>query len=347
MAAKTIAFEPLLTSLKNGVYAPVYVIHGEEGYFIDELVAAFENILPDDEKEFNLTVLYAPRIDLTGVPEICRRIPMMSERQVVILKEAQAVRATDLNVLVKYLSAPSPSTVFVVAGRGAALKGDFMTAAKKSDAVTLFESKKIYEKDLPAYITRFVNARGLNIQPKALGMLGEYVGTDLSRLFGETGKLIDILGPGATVTPEAIEQHIGFSKSYNAFELVEALAAKDAKKVFRIADYFRANPKAVPTVMVTSALFTYFSDLLVTYFVKDKSDRAIMAALGIKWDVQYRRYALGRRNYNAYQVIEIIRALRAFDRQSKGQDSRRNEHDLLKELMYRILTAPGRLFPEF
>lgn len=347
MAAKNITFEPLRTSIRNRNFSPVYVIHGEEGFFIDMLVSDFENILPEDEKEFNLNVLYAPRIDLAQVPEICHRIPMFSDFQVVILKEAQAVRATDLNVLVKYVSNPSPSTIFVVAGRGDKLKGDFMSAAKKSDHVTIFEPKKLYDSDMPAYIINFVKERGLSIDDKALNMLVEYIGSDLSRLYNEIGKLTEILGKGAMVTPEAIEKHVGFSREYNAFELVDALAAKDAKKSFRIINYFKLNPKAVPIVMVTAALYNYFSDLLTIYFLKDKSDSAAMAAVGARNQFLFRKFALGRRNYNAYQVIEIIRSLRAFDRHCKGRDSRRNEHELLRELVYHILTAPGNLFPRF
>ena len=347
MAAKNIAFEPLRTSIRNRNFTPVYIIHGEEGFFIDTLVSDFENILPEDEKEFNLNVLYAPRIDLAQVPEICHRIPMFSDFQIVILKEAQSVRATDLNILIKYLSNPSPSTILVVAGRGDKLKGDFISAAKKSDHVTIFEPKKIYDNELPGYITNFVREKGLSIDGKALNMLVEYIGSDLSRLYNEIGKLTEILGKGAMLTPEAIEKHVGFSKSYNAFELIDALAAKDAKKAYRIVDYFTRNPKAVPTVMVTAALYGYFSDLLTIYFLKDKSESATMASVGAKNQFAFRRFAVGRRNYNAFQVIEIIRALRAFDRHSKGRDSRRNEYELLRELVYHILTAPGNLFPRF
>ena len=347
MAAGTLNFETLRATIRNRNFSPVYVLHGEEGYFVDSLVRDFENVLTDEEKEFNLSVVYAPRVDLSQIPEMCQRVPMFSDLQVVIVKEAQAVPANSLKVLAKYVSNPSPTTVLVVAGRGDVLKGDFFSAAKKSDKATIFESKKIYEKDLPSHITNFINSRGLNVQPKALAMLSEYIGPDLSRLYNEIDKLISILGQGSMVTPEAIERHIGFSKTFNAFELVEALALKDSKKVYRIADYFRSNPKSVPLVMATASIFSFFSDLLITYFVKDKTDRAIMTTLGIKWPVQYQKFANGRRNYNAFQVIEIIRSIRAFDRQSKGSDSRRPEHDLFKELMHHILTAPGNLFPEF
>ena len=347
MAAKTLAFEPLRTLIKQRSFSGIYVLHGAEGYFIDELVRDFENILPEEEKEFNQTVLYAPRIDLAKVPEICRRIPMMSDFQVVILKEAQAVRADALAVLAKYVENPSPSTILVVTGRGDLLKGQFLSAAKKSDNAVIFEAKKVYDRDLPPFIQQHINSRGLNIEPKALALLSEYVGADLSRLYNETGKLISILGPGAMITPEAIERHIGYSRSFNAYELVDALASKDAERVFRIADYFRANPKAVPLVLATSSLYGYFSDLLTLYFLKDKSTSARMAALGLRSQMQYKRFANGLAKYNAYQVIEIIRAIRAFDRHSKGIGSRRPEHDLFRELMYRILTAPGNLFPTF
>lgn len=347
MAAKNIAFEPLITSIRNRNFSPVYILHGEEGYFIDALVAEFEKVLPEDERQFNLSVLYAPRIDISTVPGICQRIPMFSDFQIVILKEAQAPRATDLNILVKYVQNPSPSTVLVIAGRGQLLKGELVSAAKKSDKVTFFESKKIYESQLGPYITEFVNTRGLNLQPKSLDMLIEYIGSDLSRLYNEIGKLTEILGAGATVTPEAIEKHIGFSRSFNAFELVDAIAAKDAHRVFRIVDYFRNNTKDSPLVMVNSNLFNFFSDLLITYFAKDKTERGLMTLLNVRWPIQFKKFANGRKNYNAFQVIEIIRALRSFDRQSKGNGSRRNEYDLFQELMYRILTARGELFPTF
>lgn len=347
MAARNITFEPLRALVRERKFSPVYVLHGEEGYFIDELLGEFENVLTPDEKDFNLTVLYAPRIELSQVPVICRRIPMMADFQMVIIKEAQAVRADALRVLVKYIGDVSPSTVLVVAARGESLKGDFLSAAKKSDNVVIFESKKIYENQLPDYIRGYISTRGLNVEPKALSMLGEYLGTDLSKLFNEIDKLISILGPGTTVTPEAIEKHIGFSKSFNAYELVDALAVKDTNKVFRIAGYFKANPRAVPLVVVTATVFSFFSDLLITYFAKDKSEKALMNLLGLKWPVQFRKFANGRTRYNAYQVIEIIRAIRAFDSQSKGHDSRRNEHELFHELMYHILTAPGNLYPRF
>lgn len=347
MAAKGLTFDALRASIRARNLKPVYVIHGSEGYFIDALVEEFENLLSEDEREFNLNVLYAPRIDLSTVPSICSRVPMFSDSQVVILKEAQVSPARSLAVLAKYVQNPSPTTVLVIAGRGDILKGELMTAAKKSDKAVVFETPKIYENNMPQFVMSFVKERGLNIEPKAVPMMCEYIGTNLSTLNNEIGKLAEILGPGAMITPEAIEKHVGISHQYNANELIEALAAKDAKRVFRIVNYFRSEPKTVDFSAINGWLFGYFSTLLTTYFARDKSKPALMALVGAKWAVQYTRYERGRNNYNAYQVIEIIRALRAYDCQSKGNGSRRDRFDLFHELMYRILTARGVLFPVF
>jgi DNA polymerase-3 subunit delta len=349
MAAQAVTFENLRTALRAKnleQLSPIYLLHGEEGYYIDELLKDFENLLNDDEKEFNQYILYGPQVEPAEVIDICRRYPMMADRQVVILKECQSVNSTNLDKLKRYVAEPSPTTIFVICSRGAALKGKELMAALRKSNATIFESKKIAEYQLGANISNYINARGLNVQPKALEMLKEYIGTNLDRMYNELNKLIGILGPGATVTPESIEQHIGVSKDYNAFELVDALAMRDSARAIRIANYFRANPKAVPQVMVTAAIFNFYSDLLITYFEKDKSEHGLMQALKLKSTFQLKRFNAARQRYNAFQVIEIIRAIRQFDTQSKGIGSRRDPYDLFHELIFRILTAPGTLFPK-
>ena len=337
-------FASLTSEIKARRLAPVYLLHGEEGYFIDRLVEQFDTVLSDDEKEFNQYVLYAPQTEMLQAIDICRRYPMMADRQVVILKECQAARADQLSKLAKYVASPSPQTVLVICFRGQKAKGKELLDAVKTSKATVFESKKIYDSQIGAYISKLIQDKGLSVDPKALEMLKEYEGTDLSRLYNEIDKLTAILGPGAMVTPESIERNIGFSKDYNSFELVDALAARDMVRAFRIVDYFRANPKANPTVMVVASIFSYFSDLMITYFVKDRSEAAIMRALNIKNSFGMRRFNTGRRNYNAYQVIEIIRAIRRFAAQSKGCGSRQHEYLLLRELVFHILTAPGNLW---
>lgn len=350
--SKPLSFEALRDQLRQpgavSALAPVYVIHGDEGYYTDELVRCFENVLPEEDREFNSYVLYAPQTTPDVVLDACRRYPMMADRQVVILKEAQGARADQMDKYARYVEEPSQSTVFVIASRGEKVKGAKLAASlRKSQSAVVFESKKISERELPGAISNYINRRGLNVQPKAVEMLRDFVGADLSRMYNELEKLIGILGQGATVTPEAVEQHVGVSKDFNAFELVDAIAHRDFPRATRIVRYFRANPKAVPTVMITSAIFSFFSDLMVTYFVRDKSERGLMQALGLKSPYPLRRINDARQRYNAFQVIEIIRAIRAFDGATKGIGSRRNEYDLLDELVFRIFTAPGNLFPKY
>lgn len=342
MATATVTYDSLCRQIAAGEYAPVYLLHGEEGYYIDELVKRFEAILPEDEREFNLHVLYATQVEPGAVMDLCCRYPMMADRQVVILKEAQAIAAARLNMLHRYVSSPSPSTVLVICCRGAQAKGKELLAAVRSNGVN-FESKKLSDYNAPAVIAGFIRDRGLKADQKALEMLRDYVGTDLSRLYNEIEKLTTALGPGATVTPEAVERNIGMSKDFNNFELVDALAVKDSAKVFRIAEYFRSNPKNNPLVVSTATIFSFFADLLAVYYSADKSDAGLMAELKLRSPFQLRRFRTGMRNYNAFQVIEIISAIRRFDAMSKGVGSRQTDHQLFRDLLFHILTAPGRI----
>lgn len=341
-ATPSVSFESLRKDLKARKFAPVYLLHGEEGYFIDQLVADFENILPDQEKDFNQYVLFAPETDMAAVADLCRRIPMMAERQVVILKEAQAIRSDQLNKLHRYAADPVSTTILVICCRGAQAKGKELIAAIRKNGV-IFESRKVTEYNAPAHIASYIKSKGLSAQQKSLEMLRDFIGTDLSRLFNEIDKLATLLPAGAEVTPEVIERNIGVSREFNSFELVDALAAKDAAKVFRIAAYFRSNPKAVPLVMATASVFNFFADLLAAHYAPDHSEAGIQQALGIKNMFAARRLRTAMANYSAVKTVEIIGAIRTFDAQSKGVGSRQNEHRLFYDLLYHILTAPGRI----
>ncbi len=265
-AAPATSFEDIRKSLKKGEIAPVYILHGEEGYFIDALAKDFENLLPEADKEFNQYVVYAPETEPETIINLCRGVPMMADRQVVIVKEAQSARADKLAKLKNYLAAPVSTTVLVICSRGAVLKGkELFDAAKKGGAV-IFDSKKIADWNIAAYISEYIRKKGLNADQKAVEMLHDFVGTDLSRLFNEVDKLASLLPPNASITPEAIERNIGVSREYNSFELVDAIAARDPRRVFRILAYFKSNPKAVPLVMATASIFNFFTDLLVAYY---------------------------------------------------------------------------------
>ena len=341
MASSTPTYSELKRQLAARTsLAPVYLLHGEEGYYIDELVKDFEALVPEEERDFNLYTLYAPESGVETVMDVCHRYPMMAERQVVIVKEAQAIRADQLNKLHSYVERPNPTTVLVISCRGAQAKGkELLAALKKNGAI--FESKRLNERNIVPVINDLIKEKGLNVDPKAFAMLRDYIGADLSRLYNEIGKLALILGKGAMVTPEAIERNIGISKDYNNFELVDAIVGRNAAKAFAIVEYFRNNPKNNPTVMTVSSLFNQFSNLLIYHYTRDKTQAGYMDALGLRNAWGLRVYEAASRAYNVRQTIEIISAIREFDTRSKGIGSRQNEYDLLKDLIFHILTARG------
>ena len=338
--AADITFPQLMRQIANRQLAPIYLLHGEEGYYIDELVKAFEGLLPEGARDVKMYSVYGPETGMETVMDICRRLPMMAEHQVVIVKEAQSVRADSLNKLHHYAEHPTPSTILVIACRGEKAKGKELLAAVKKNGV-IFESKKISERNLLPAISDLIKEKGLTVDAKALSMLRDYIGTDLSRLYNEIDKLSFILGTGAMITPEAIERNIGISKDYNNFELVDAINSRNAAKAMTIVEYFRNNPKNNPTVMTISTLFNHFSNLLIYHYTRDKSQSGYMDALGLKSPWALRSYESAARAYNVRQTIEIISALRECDCRSKGITSRQNEYDLLKDLIFRILTSSG------
>lgn len=320
--------------------AHVYLIHGEEGYYADRIAEDFIALVPEEERDFNLNVLYGPEVSGDAVINAARCYPMMGERLVVVLKEAQSMRADQLNRLHFYIENPCDTTVLAIICRGADAKGKDLLAAAKKGAV-VFQSRKLTDYAVLPMINDIVAEKGLTIDAKAAGMLRDYIGADLAKLYNEIDKLSFILGAKARITPEAIERNIGISKDYNNYELVDALNVRNFEKAFRIVNYFESNPKNNPSVMTTAALFSHFSSLLALHFLRDKSQAR--EALGLKSDWQLKKYAEGTNQYNYAQVIEIISALRQFDAMSKGVGSRQNEYRLLHDLVFHILTARGNV----
>lgn len=342
-APKSLSFTDLSRQIAKGQdLAPVYVIYGEEGFYIDRLVKLFEGLVPESDRDFNLYTLYGPQTSMSTVHEVSRRFPMMSDRQVVIVKELQATDIRELNKLAAYLENPSPSTVLVAVFRGEKAKGkEFLDAAKAGGAV-FFESKKLKESQIGGELTMLLRNKGLSIEPKGLAMMSDHVGTDLDRLYNEVEKLSVALPPGSMVTLEVIEQHIGISKDYNTFELADALLRRNATKAFAIIKRFASNPKANPFPMVISSVFGKFSDLMVCYFTPDKSPASLAKATGAsEWAIKNLIPLM--RNYNAYQAIEIIGIIRRTDTMSKGVGSRQDPYALLTDMVYQILTARGKL----
>ena len=324
--AKETTYEEIVRDLKNRVYKPVYYLMGEESYYIDKISEYIaQTVLSEEEREFNQTVLYGSDTDIATIINAAKRYPMMAERQVVIVKEAQHVkRMEDLNF---YLQKPLHTTVLVICHKNGTLDRRKKLAAEVEKVGVLFESKKIKDTQLSGFIASYLKRKSVDIEPKASEMMAEFVGADLSRMAGELDKLVITLAPGVRrVTPEQIEKNIGISKDYNNYELRSAIVARDVLKANRIIKYFAENPKTNPIQMTLSVLFGFFSNLMLAYYAPEKTEQGIaghMAAM---------------RMYSVVKVIQIIGEIRYCDAKSKGvENASLSDADLLRELVYKIL----------
>ena len=338
MAKQEITCDDIIKELKAGQYRPVYYLMGEEPYYIDLLSDYItDNILNETEKEFNLTVMYGADVDVATIINAAKRYPMMSEHQVVVVKEAQNIR--NMEELSYYLQKPLLSTILVICHKHGTLDRRKKLAAEIEKSGILFESKKVRDAQLPTFITSYMKRKGVDMDPKATSMLADFVGTDLSRLTGELEKLIITLQKSQTrVTTEQIEQNIGISKDYNNFELRSAIVEKDILKANKIIKYFEENPKTNPIQMTLSLLFGFFSNLMLAYYAPEKTEQGIASFIGLKTPWQSREYLNAMRRYNGVKTMQIIGEIRYTDAKSKGVgNSSLNDSDLLRELIFKIL----------
>lgn len=338
MAKQEITYEDILKELRARQYRPIYYLMGEESYYIDQIadyIAA--HVLTEEEKEFNLTVVYGADVDVAAVINAAKRYPMMSKYQVVIVKEAQAIR--NLDELSYYLQHPLPSTILVICHKHGMLdRRKKLVAAIEKNGI-LFESKKLKEGQLSAFITAYMKRKSVDMDPKATAMLAEFIGTDLSRLTGELEKLIITLPKGQLrITPEQVERNIGISKDYNNFELRAALVEKNILKANKIIKYFEENPKSNPIQMTLSLLFGFYSNLMLAYYAPEKSEQGIASFLGLKSAWQAREYLVAMRRYSGIKTMQIIGEIRYTDAKSKGVgNTSTTDGDLLRELVFKIL----------
>ena len=339
MAKKEYAFEEICRDINAKKFSPVYMLMGDEPFFMDQITdLLIGNVLEESERDFNQIILYGADTDAASIINAARRFPMMSKYQLVVVREAQLIR--DIEVLSAYVKNPLQSTVLVVNYKYKTLDRRKALAAATEKAGILFESKKIPDYKMAGFITSFMQQRSIGIDGKAAQMLSDFLGNDLSRLNKELDKLTLILPENAPkrVTPELIEQNIGISKEYNNFELIKAIAERDVLKVNRIAQYFEKNPKNNPIQMTLPVIFNYFTNLLICYYTKDRSDTGLMTALGLRVAFQVRDYQQGMRNYPAMKVFNLIGDIRTTDARSKGvENSSASDAELLKELLYKIL----------
>lgn len=338
MAKQELSCDDILKELRAKKYRPIYYLMGEESYYID-LIADYitENVLTETEKEFNQTVVYGADVDIATVINAAKRYPMMSEYQVVIVKEAQAIR--NMEELSFYLQKPLNSTILVICHKHGTLDKRKKLAAEIEKTGILFESKKIKDSQLPAFIGSYMKRKGIDMEPKATAMVADFVGTDLSRLTGELEKLIITLPAGQKrVTPEQIERNIGISKDYNNFELRSALVEKDILKANKIIKYFEENPKTNPIQMTLSLLFSFYSNLMLAYYSPEKTEQGVAAWLGLKSPWAARDYLAAMRRYNGVKTMQIIGEIRYADAKSKGiNNASMGDGDILRELVFKIL----------
>ena len=315
---------------------PIYFLMGEEPYYIDKLSDYIEqNVLTEEEKGFNQTVLYGRDISVEDIISTCKRYPMMAEYQVVIVKEAQDLIKTIEN-LESYALNPTPTTILVVCYKYKTLDKRKKLAKIVEKNGLLFESKKLYDTALPQWLKRVLAGKKLDIEPKASSMLIDFLGNDLSKISNEIDKLAIVLPPGSTITPESIEKNIGFSKDFNVFELRKALGERNQLKAYTIAENFAQNPKDNPMVVTTSLVFGFFIQLLKYHGLKDRNPKNVAAVIGVN-PFFLKEYDVALKNYPMKKVSQIVAALRDIDVKSKGVGANAlSQSDLLREMLYKI-----------
>jgi DNA polymerase-3 subunit delta len=328
--------EQIILDWKKKIFKPVYWLEGEEEYFINEVMEFAEHqILPEEEKAFNLTVFYGKDAEWASIVNACRRYPMFAERQVVLLKEAQQMR--DIAKLEPYIQQPLGSTVFVVSYKDKKVDGRSKLAKLLKEKGELLSTKKIYDNQLPEWVTELLQAKGLTIDQKALYLLIDHIGNDLTRIKSEIEKIQINLGVRKTIHEDDVENFVGISKEYNAFELQAALARKDLSKALRIIQYFQSNPKAAPIMLVLPALYNFFSKVYMIFGITAPDEKTTAAALGIS-PFFVKDYMLAAKNYGFAGTENVLLLLHHYNLKSLGVNSVNIEDgELMKELIVKVI----------
>jgi DNA polymerase III subunit delta len=330
-------FDQIISDIRDRKFYPLYLLMGEEPYFIDQISDLIQSsVLDEGQKAFNLSILYGKDLEGAQIDNAARRFPMGAEYNVIIVKEAQMVQKIDN---LQYFAAnPLKSTILVLCYKYESLdkRKKLFKSIEQNGAI--LSTKKIYEDQVPRWIESYLKKKNYHIEPGAAMILTEYMGNDLSRIAGEIDKLLITLPAGQMkITPQHIEENSGINKDFNSFELVKALSRKNILKANRIVNYLGENQKNNHISMTISTLFYYFAKLLAYHFIDDKSPRNISSSLGIN-SYFVTDYQVGSQHYSRKKVIQIISLLREFDLKSKGYgDVTTNEGELLKELVFKIL----------
>ena len=337
MAARGITYDDILRDIKARNFAPVYYLMGEEDYYIDRLSDAIvDGVLTEDEKDFNLDIVYGAETDIDKVIELAHAYPMMAERRVVLVREAQAIRS--LEGLEAYLEHLTPSTVLVFCHKHGKLDARKTVSKTLQQVGVVYESKRLFDNQLAPFIARYFGQHKVDIEPQAVQMLAGHVGSDLSRLTTEMDKLLLALNGNRVVGPALVEEQTGLSKDFNDFELMAALAQRNIFRANQIVKYYQGNPRSFFIGRTLTNLFTFFSDVMLAYYAPDKTDAGIAAWLGkSEWKVR-QDVGPARRNYSGVKVMQILGEIRKTDAASKGVGGIRTPHEeLLQDLIFFIL----------
>lgn len=332
-------YTELIKSVKAKQYHPVYFLYGPEAYYID-LFSKYmeENVLPESEKAFNQLILYGKDTDSRTLIDTASRYPMMAPYQLVILKEAQEMKT--LQDLLPYIEKPVSTTILVICHKYKSFdkRTRFAKAIVKNSLV--FESKKIYDNKMPDWVASYLKRKKLNIDPEATTLIAEYLGTNLSKVSNELDKMAINVPTGSMINTKMVQDNIGISKDYNVFELQKALGSRNPEKTQRIINYFIANPRSNPPVVVIATLYNFFSKVYKAHFVKHLGDHELVKTLGLRSQYFLKDYKLAMRHYNRPRTEKVIEILREYDLKSKGVNNvSTSPGELLKEMAVRILMA--------
>jgi DNA polymerase-3 subunit delta len=332
----------ILTDLKAKKYSPVYFLQGEETYFIDVISDYIEaKVLSDSEKGFNQVVVYGKDATMATILTHARRFPMMAERQVVIVKEAQDIQDLGKEIggklLLDYLKNAVPSTVLVFAHKNKSLDKRKELGKKIDQLAVTINTKKLYDNQLPEFVADYAREKKLIIEDRAIQALCEYVGNDLHRLTNEIDKLMIAIKSGEGITLEQVMNQVGVSKEYNIFELQKAIINRDTLLANKIVNYFESNTKKNPMIPVVAYLFSFFSKLLAGSVATDKSDKGLVSVLKIS-PYAARDYSLALRQYPTQKIIWNISYLKDADLKLKGVNSgSETDGQIFRELVYKLM----------
>lgn len=332
-------YDAIMRDLKGGKFAPIYILMGDESYYIDEISNYIQrNVLPPEQQAFDQTVVFGADVNAAQIADLAMQFPMMSPKRVIIVKEAQGLRSFDK--LERYSQNPQPRTILVICYKNGTMnhRSKFVTNVEKNGVV--FESKKLRDWQLPDHIRKYLAGRKVSIDDKSASMIAENVGSDLNRLMSELDKLIISLPENdRRVTPELVEKNIGVSKDFNAFELRDAIINRNVLKANMVIKYFDNNSRAGSLYSFLPLLFNYFQNLMIAYYAPNKHDQNALAGyleLRSVWSVK--DYMAGLRNYTGRKTLQILQKLREIDAKSKGLDNpSTSAGELMKELIFFIL----------